>query len=115
MILWLGCSEETEHNTLTSAPKKSGEESNEPSDDTSDSDNEDNNEEASSEPTVEPEPSDDTSNPTEPSDDTRNPTTFSLYDFTLPDLNPDSSLYGNDITPSDYLGEVTGWYFIKAT
>ena len=50
----------------------------------------------------------------QPSDDTST-TGFQLYDFTLSDENPYSSSYENDITPSDYLGQVTGWYFIKAT
>ena len=36
-------------------------------------------------------------------------------EFSLPDENPLSASYGESISPSDYLGQVTGWYFIKAT
>ena len=46
---------------------------------------------------------------------TGQPSQFFIVHFTLTDVNPFSSSYGNDITPSDYLGQVTGWYFIKAT
>ena len=36
-------------------------------------------------------------------------------DFSLPDINPLSPSYGSTISPRDLVGQVTGWYFIKAT
>jgi hypothetical protein len=36
-------------------------------------------------------------------------------DFSLPDLNPTSSRYGEAVSPRDYLEQVSGWYFIHAT
>lgn len=38
-----------------------------------------------------------------------------LPDFSLPDLNPTSSRYGEALSPRDYLEQVSGWYFIHAT
>lgn len=36
-------------------------------------------------------------------------------DFALPDLNPGSPRYTETVSPRDYLGQVSGWYFIHAT
>ena len=41
--------------------------------------------------------------------------TVPVPEFALPDENPLSPSFGETISPSDYLGQVTGWYFIKAT
>lgn len=38
-----------------------------------------------------------------------------VADFSLADVNTASSSYGQPISPRDYLQEVSGWYFIKAT
>ena len=38
-----------------------------------------------------------------------------VVDFSLPDTNPSSPTVGQTISPRDYLQEVSGWYFIKAT
>ena len=36
-------------------------------------------------------------------------------DFSLPDVNPNSPSYEDSISPRDLMGQVAGWYFIKAT
>ena len=36
-------------------------------------------------------------------------------EFSLSDDNPLSPTYGESVSPSDFMGQVTGWYFIKAT
>jgi hypothetical protein len=36
-------------------------------------------------------------------------------DFSLPDVNPNSSLFETDVSPRDYLGQVSGWYFGHGT
>jgi hypothetical protein len=36
-------------------------------------------------------------------------------DFSLEDVNPNSSLYQTTVSPSDYLGRVSAWYFGHAT
>ena len=36
-------------------------------------------------------------------------------DFVLADINPNSSTMGQNISPRDYLQQISGWYFIKAT
>jgi len=38
-----------------------------------------------------------------------------VSDFLLDDLNPHSPRAGDAISPRDYLGEVSGWYFIHST
>ncbi len=38
-----------------------------------------------------------------------------LSDFSLPDINTASATYQQIISPRDYIQQVTGWYFIKAT
>jgi len=38
-----------------------------------------------------------------------------LPDFHLADLNPNSSTFGQEISPRDHLQKVSGWYFIHAT
>ena len=38
-----------------------------------------------------------------------------VVDFSLPDTNPSSPTVGQTISPRDYLQQVSGWYFIKAT
>jgi hypothetical protein len=36
-------------------------------------------------------------------------------DFSLVDTNVNSPTYGQDVSPSDYLGEVSAWYFGHAS
>lgn len=38
-----------------------------------------------------------------------------VADFNLPDQNPNSARVGQSISPRDYLGDVSGWYFIHST
>lgn len=38
-----------------------------------------------------------------------------VADFLLDDLNSTSPRYGDAISPRDYLGEVSGWYFFHST
>jgi len=38
-----------------------------------------------------------------------------VVDFSLPDTNPSSPTVGQTVSPRDYLQQVSGWYFIKAT
>ena len=38
-----------------------------------------------------------------------------VLDFSLPDANPSSMSFGQPVSPRDYLNQVSGWYFIKAT
>ena len=104
IILWLACGESSDEDRLTSSPEKQTENVAEKDEDDQSNENNENDE------NIEP-PDEDTSS----SQDTGESSPFALYNFTLPDVNPFSSSYGNDITPSDYLGQVTGWYFIKAT
>ena len=36
-------------------------------------------------------------------------------DFALADLNPASTRYGETISPRDYIGRVSGYYFVHST
>jgi hypothetical protein len=38
-----------------------------------------------------------------------------VTDFSLTDLNPASSRFGQMVSPRDYLGQVSAWYFGHAT
>ena len=38
-----------------------------------------------------------------------------VSDFSLVDVNPNSETYNQAISPRDYLGEVSAWYFGHAT
>jgi hypothetical protein len=38
-----------------------------------------------------------------------------VADFALLDVNPDSTTYEDAVSPRDYLGHVTGWYFGSTT
>jgi hypothetical protein len=38
-----------------------------------------------------------------------------LVDFSLPDINETSATSGQNISPRDYLGQVSAWYFGHAT
>lgn len=104
IILWLGCGESSDESRLVSSPEKPTESTDENHEEQENNENNENNE------NIEPSGED-----TNPPQDTGTSSSFALYDFTLPDVNPFSLFYGSDITPSDYLGQVTGWYFIKAT
>ncbi|MCC7291406.1 MAG: hypothetical protein IT449_05005 [Phycisphaerales bacterium] len=43
------------------------------------------------------------------------PDADAMPDFSLVDLNPESPRRGEAISPRDYLGEVSAWYFGHAT
>ena len=36
-------------------------------------------------------------------------------DFQLEDVNPDSARFGEDVSPRDYLSQVSAWYFGHST
>lgn len=36
-------------------------------------------------------------------------------DFALPDVNPNSATNGTSISPRDYLGAISCWYFTEST
>jgi hypothetical protein len=38
-----------------------------------------------------------------------------VTDFLLDDVNPNSARSGDAVSPRDYLGDVSGWYFIHST
>ena len=38
-----------------------------------------------------------------------------MPDFTLVDVNPNSGRYQMDVSPRDYLGQRSAWYFGHAT
>ncbi|MFN3484466.1 MAG: hypothetical protein ACK44W_03160 [Planctomycetota bacterium] len=38
-----------------------------------------------------------------------------LPDFSLTDVNPNSATYNQKVSPRDYLGKVSAWYFGHAT
>ena len=38
-----------------------------------------------------------------------------VRNFSLPDENPGSATFGQLISPRDYMQQISGWYFIKAT
>ena len=38
-----------------------------------------------------------------------------MADFALLDINPGSDTYEDAVSPRDYLGHVTGWYFGSTT
>ena len=38
-----------------------------------------------------------------------------MADFALEDVNPNSGTYGQQVSPRDYLGQVSAWYFGHAT
>ena len=48
-------------------------------------------------------------------DNTTGPVLNAVPNFTLPDTNPSSPTVGQTISPSDYLQQISGWYFIKST
>ena len=46
---------------------------------------------------------------------TTDPGPNAVANFSLPDINPASPTLGQNISPRDYLQQISGWYFIKAT
>ena len=38
-----------------------------------------------------------------------------VMDFSRVNVNPNSASFGTSISPRDYLQQISGWYFIKAT
>jgi len=46
---------------------------------------------------------------------TTEPGPNAVPDFLLVDINPNSATLGQNITPRDYLQQISGWYFIKST
>lgn len=47
--------------------------------------------------------------------ETTGPGPNAVPDFLLADINPNSSTMGQNISPRDYLQQISGWYFIKST
>ena len=43
------------------------------------------------------------------------PSANALPDFSLPDVNPNSARYQENVSPRDYLGQVSAWYFGHST
>jgi len=43
------------------------------------------------------------------------PPTGSVPDFSVPDVNDTSLRFGEDVSPRDYVGSVSAWYFGHAT
>lgn len=43
------------------------------------------------------------------------PETELAPDFALEDVNPTSATFGMAVSPRDYIGKVTGWYFGHAS
>lgn len=48
-------------------------------------------------------------------DDPANPGTGAVPDFVLQDVNPESATYAEPVSPRDYLGMASAWYFGHAT
>jgi hypothetical protein len=49
------------------------------------------------------------------SDDSGTPAAWLVPDFALVDLNTASPRYGEVVSPRDYVGHASGWYFIHST
>ena len=43
------------------------------------------------------------------------PAVDAMPDFSLTDVNPASARFGEEISPRDYLGKVSAWYFGHST
>lgn len=43
------------------------------------------------------------------------PSAEALPDFSLPDVNPNSVRYQETVSPRDYLGQISAWYFGHST
>ncbi len=50
-------------------------------------------------------------NPSRP----KTPVEGQVPDFTLTDVNPNSATHDQGVSPRDYLGEVSAWYFGHST
>ena len=49
-------------------------------------------------------------------DDTQGPPPGEpVPDFSIPDVNPNSARFGANVSPRDYEGQVSAWYFGHAT
>jgi hypothetical protein len=48
-------------------------------------------------------------------DGNNNPPDGQVPDFALTDVNPNSTTHDQDVSPRDYLGQVSAWYFGAAT
>ena len=64
--------------------------------------------------TVDTAGNDDSADPSD-TDDSGTSSEHVVLDFSLPDANPSSVSFGQPVSPRDYLNQVSGWYFIKAT
>lgn len=42
-------------------------------------------------------------------------TADSMPDFAVPDVNPASPRFSQDVSPRDYLGQISAWYFGHST
>lgn len=50
-----------------------------------------------------------------PGDSVNDPSDQAMPEFAIPDVNPASARYNNDVSPRDYLGQISAWYFGHAT
>jgi hypothetical protein len=57
----------------------------------------------------------DTADTSDTDTDSIGPGPNAVVDFSLPDTNPSSPTVGQTVSPRDYLQQISGWYFIKAT
>jgi len=48
-------------------------------------------------------------------DDDNEPLSGLAPDFSLPDVNPNSATHDSSLSPRDYLGAVSAWYFGHST
>lgn len=48
-------------------------------------------------------------------DDPKDPPWEIVPDFSLPDVNPNSASFGTNLSPLDFLGSISAWYFGHAT
>ena len=110
-LLLLGCSQQEAYTVTVGTNKKKGPSSVLDTGPSSDDDND-----------IDPEVSDQTDPAPEPSEPSNEETPSNTDappeakpDFILQDINPTSSTFSNDISPRDYLNEVSGWYFIRST
>ncbi len=50
-----------------------------------------------------------------PTDSVNEPSDRAMPGFATPDVNPASARYNSNVSPRDYLGKISAWYFGHAT
>ncbi len=50
-----------------------------------------------------------------PRDSVVDPSDQAMAEFAIPDVNAASARYNSDVSPRDYLGKISAWYFGHAT